>query len=451
LDKKLYPHCIKRVFGCTLSPEQELRLSEIFDPNLSDIGKMCLTKDISFGLDFTLSEGVHKEKQEEVLAAFTRFYKEVVVQSVQASTLKNPLLANPDIVNRYLEQFLVPFKEGSSMHKCLEIVFDKRHDSAKKVLGSLGRASGARDTSARLALSFKLEAKKRKKQHDQWTETLNNFRKFASGKSDRELLDPSIAPKDPDLIMAELIAAFADETPSKSKKKKKATTKTESKAQEAPATKAPKKSQPPKTNKQPLEDALISLQRNATNWNHLDSRVGKWGDLSPNAIRAITNCKGDELYAHYTDKEAFETQARHYLRGIQAIILDEQLLNTFTFPTTYHDEGTELQGRGLFAKLHFQGTTEFGIVYLGIDRSQVVYHAFFETELNGKRQSDELLHPRILTHLFQDSIQEKIDPSTWDYVSRTSFSSTEDGSSLQLIQSDHAGQMELCYEFFALR
>lgn len=200
----------------------------------------------------------------------------------------------------------------------------------------------------------------------------------------------------------------------------------------------------------PEDLALINTMANRYH-DFLAGRVTKWGGLSPELIKKIPG------YGRLSNDQALELQAKHYLKGVHALVNNEELRVTYTFPSCYIDgKGNKLFGIGILAALHYNGSVQIGVVYIGCDKTTgKIYHAFLETEHNHKRQSiDDLLRPKIYQHFqsAQERASKHKEDEGWMFTSCTTFEKIEkEEAALKMTQADSSGNEQLFYIFYPIR
>ncbi len=107
---------------------------------------------------------------------------------------------------------------------------------------------------------------------------------------------------------------------------------------------------------------------------HEHPRVRRWATVNTDEIRQFTDIlpNGSLVYRYKncSDKEILQQRARHYLPGTERLVLNEDFRNSHAFATN--------RGYGMLAQLCFQNSKMDGILYIGLDAENVIFHKYFE-------------------------------------------------------------------------
>jgi len=186
------------------------------------------------------------------------------------------------------------------------------------------------------------------------------------------------------------------------------------------ASKQSKPSQVPSTSKQKatnkneiLSAKLLPSPPSQKNTFKQHPRVTKrWKTADSKAIRTFRDFNNQgELVHRYQDmsEDALMWQrARHYLPGLEQLVLEPKERALYSFPTK--------NGYGLFVDLYFNGQCHHGVVYLGIGTDKVLYHRYFEV-IKDLKEMESVFQGRGVE---EPSTKEDDEPGEWtnvgDYV-----------------------------------
>lgn len=245
-------------------------------------------------------------------------------------------------------------------------------------------------------------------------------------------------------MMRELIEEQEKESAKKQKKQREAKViGSESKESEIPKTTVPKKSQ-----NSPKEKSIIRQQKSmllqGKNRDKLSKfaselcsnslkcsehpRIHRWKTMDVQEIRNFkdNNANGEKIqhYKDLADQEIFEQRVRHYLPGTEHVLKDPFYRNIYAFPTD--------RGYGMVAQLTHHKKTVNGVLYFGIDKTDFVFHKYFE-DTNFMQK---------VRNIFQDkksTFQEQIDSNgQWESTGDFNLDVSDDGVLQFHYSDDHA-------------
>ena len=104
-----------------------------------------------------------------------------------------------------------------------------------------------------------------------------------------------------------------------------------------------------------------------------DARIVRWRTTDLAEIRKFEDKKRGNIvrgYEKLSDDEILVQRARHYLPGTEHLLKDPACRSIYAFPTN--------RGYGVVARLIHNKITVDGILYIGMSRTGMVFHKYFE-------------------------------------------------------------------------
>ncbi len=104
------------------------------------------------------------------------------------------------------------------------------------------------------------------------------------------------------------------------------------------------------------------------------SRVTRWSTESVCEIRQFSDIdpSGEQIwrYRELSEEEVLIQRAYHYLPGTERLLTRPDFRDTYAFPTE--------RGYGMVAQLSLNNKDQQGLLYIGIDKTNTVFHQYFE-------------------------------------------------------------------------
>lgn len=155
-------------------------------------------------------------------------------------------------------------------------------------------------------------------------------------------------------------------------------------------------------------------------------RVHRWISEDPEVIRQFVDIDMDGLkifrYQNLTDEQIFEQRAKHYLPGTERLLKDSSYRTIYAFPTDL--------GFGLVVQLTFNQLPRNGILYIGINDRQHVFHKYFE-EVNFTTSNSNIFQDKEKINLEKNEAAEE-----WSSNYKYTLDISETGV-LKFTYSDH--------------
>lgn len=448
------------------NPIQKNRLSKIFQENLSESGLSFLKAD-KIGKDFTI-DYISETKREIFIQELSSLCSEFIQNSYEVpSEALTP--EHKKQINKWVNFIMIQLKSGHTLSQILELSKQIRSKETDRTFYKLSQSLNERSDRlfiTKKKLHLKAEINSGEKQIVQAIESFQDMLSIFDNKTEEQLIALTEKPSHEKAAeeLLELVELEKKQSKHKTKSKKSQSThlkKTKTTQIEPPITFSRESQNLKQTPSDlplvfsheedfPIEE-LTFLNQRANQYTFLAKRVLRWGELSVEEIKNIPRYKNIK-----NPNVLLEKQAKHNLKGIQALIKSTKLCCIYSFPSRYlDDKGNYLSGRGLLASLHYHEKTEFGVVYIGLDEaSGKIYHAFFETKDNCKNQVlNDLLRPKVYEQ-FQRASQEtmKEQDDGYQFCSKTTFELAKDYKfALKMIQADLSGKEQLHYTFYPIR
>jgi hypothetical protein len=105
------------------------------------------------------------------------------------------------------------------------------------------------------------------------------------------------------------------------------------------------------------------------------SRIKRWQISDPQIIRGFVDKDSDgqhiKYYQNLDDEQVLEQRARHFLPGTE-LLMNYPYRSIYTYPVD--------RGVAMHAQLIFKQATYKGVLKLGVDKCNIIFHKYFEDE-----------------------------------------------------------------------
>ncbi|HEY4831051.1 MAG TPA: DUF1609 domain-containing protein, partial [Waddliaceae bacterium] len=176
-----------------------------------------------------------------------------------------------------------------------------------------------------------------------------------------------------------------------------------------------------------LQSCIVQLNRFSPPQYTLHPRILRWNTSNLENIRRFEDFdprtkERIKQYENYAMETLIELKNNHSLIGIEHLLSNPMIIENYSFSYKFKNTNEESKlGRGFYSVKIHDNKKETGIIYVGVGKDQVIYHAMFEP------LADQELLPKNIAKVLetQEDGDLSIEEKKWDQIHLCTFSLSE--------------------------